>query len=450
MAATVECQKVNAELVMVNDKNYDYLAQTISSSSGNDNWIGTGQIGGKQYKRQGTKCPIIRGSGSAMGSKISTLDCSVAAPFVCGYNPNPMPQYPAYGPPRGGPMGPGMGYGPGGGFPPPPQYGAPNYPNYGAPPGAAGPGGIAPPQYDQPEIPDYDVVTSATDVSTDLMATEEADGGGSPVVYILIIALIVCAGFAYKYWKNNYASPPPEVPKSAPPKTDTTPLSTTGGDGKNVMGWKPPGDQDQPTLPPKSFDNPVFRENHQAQEEIEADEFRPDELPPGMTMEDPRNPNQNRKSSRRGTNRYNDEPFGDQRNQSSRSNKQDKYKEFEIPEGMPQWDPSAPGPTEMDSFEMGRHRVFDQMRSPAAGGPPNSMSMSRDYRQMYNDNPGRRDERDKDCDEIELELERVESFQTEITEKTVSKQESNFDFFSEDEESIYSQDYGKVEGSYAW
>ena len=97
------CQ-VNAELVAVNDKNYDYLAQTISSNSGNDNWIGTGQIGGKQYKRQGTKCPIIRGSGSAMGSKVSTLDCSVAAPFVCGYNPNPMPQYPAYGMPR-----PGMG-----------------------------------------------------------------------------------------------------------------------------------------------------------------------------------------------------------------------------------------------------------------------------------------------------------------------------------------------------
>ena len=261
MAATVECQKVNAELVQVNDKNYDYLAQTIASNSGNDNWIGTGQVGGKQYKRQGTKCPIIRGSGSAMGSKISTLDCSVAAPFVCGYNPNPMPQYPAYGMPRPGMPGPGMG-----GYPMmPPQGGPmPNYPNYGPPPGAGGPPGpMEPPQYDVPEAPDYGVVTSATDVSTDQVATEETGGGGGAAVYILIIALIVCAGVAYRYYKKNYASPPPQPPKSAPPaaKTDTTPLSTTGGDGKNVMGWKPPGDGDDgPAMPPKSFDNPVFRE----------------------------------------------------------------------------------------------------------------------------------------------------------------------------------------------
>ena len=314
--------------------------------------------------------------------------------------------------------------------------------------------------------------------------------GGGAAVYILIIALIVCAGVAYRYWKKNYSNPPPEQPKSAPPaKTDTTPLSTTGTGGKNVMGWKPPGgDGDGPT-PPKSFDNPVFREHHQQQEEIEADEFRPDELPPGMTMEDPRNPNSNkRRKSKRGENRYHDDHQDNHHHHDqgpARPNKSDRYKEFEIPEGIPQWDPSASQPTEMDSFEMGRHRVFDQMRSPAAGGPPNSMSMSRDYRQMYNDNTRPRDDRDKECIEIQRidsyqsghsinmerfesyqteltqnsqhdKFERVESFQTELTEKTISRDmerieslqtemttktapKEQFEFFSSDEnESIYS------------
>ena len=458
MAATVECQKVNAELVQVNDKNYDYLAQTIAANSGNDNWIGTGQVGGKQYKRQGTKCPIVRGSGSAMGSKISTLDCSVAAPFVCGYNPNPMPQYPAYGMPRPGMGGPGMG-----GYPMmPPQGGPmPNYPNYGMPPGAGGaPGSMAPPQYDVPEAPDYGVVTSATDVSTDQIATEEeTGGGGGAAVYILIIALVVCAGVAYRYYKKNYAEAPPQPPKSAPTasKTDTTPLSNTASsDGKNVMGWKPPGDDDDgPAMPPKSFDNPVFREQHQAAEEVEADEFRhDDQLPPGMTMDDPRNPNSNRrKQSKRGnTSRYNDEPFDDnQQPPPDRPKKGDRYKEFEIPEGIPQWDPSATAAahsTEMDSFEMGRHRVFDQMRSPAAGGPPNSMSMSRDYRQMYNDTEqrGGRNESDKECIEIELELEPTHEL-VELKQKVDEPQQQvrkdeEFGFFSSDEESIYS--YGNL------
>ena len=243
-----------------------------------------------------------------MGSKVSTLDCSVAAPFVCGYNPNPMPQYPAYGMRPGGfPMG---GMGPGGMAMPAP--GGPNamYPNYGPPMGAPAPGGpMEPPQYDAPESPDYGVSTTATDVSTDQIATEETDGGGgSPVLYLLIIALICCAFFAYRYWKKNYAQAPEEAPKAPPvSKTDTTPLSTAGGDsGKNVMGWKPP--DDGPALPPKSFDNPVFREHHQAQEEIEAREFGADELPPGMTMEDPRNPNQNLKKSKRGERgRYHDD-----------------------------------------------------------------------------------------------------------------------------------------------
>ena len=48
----------------------------------------------------------------------------------------------------------------------------PAYPNYGSPPGALPPGAMEPPQYDVPAVPDYDVVTSATDVSTDQVATE--------------------------------------------------------------------------------------------------------------------------------------------------------------------------------------------------------------------------------------------------------------------------------------
>ena len=48
----------------------------------------------------------------------------------------------------------------------------PAYPNYGPPPGALPPGAMEPPQYDVPAVPDYDVVTSATDVSTDQVATE--------------------------------------------------------------------------------------------------------------------------------------------------------------------------------------------------------------------------------------------------------------------------------------
>ena len=108
------------------------------------------------------------------------------------------------------------------------------------------------------------------------------------------------------------------------------------------MGWKPPGNDDNGPAPPKSFDNPVFREHHQQQEEVEADEFRPDELPPGMTMEDPRNPNSNkRRKSKRGENRYHDEDQHNQTHQDqgpARPNKGNKYKEFEIPEGMPQCD----------------------------------------------------------------------------------------------------------------
>jgi hypothetical protein len=90
-------------------------------------------------------------------------------------------------------------------------------------------------------------------------------------------------------------------------------------------------------------------------------------------MEDPRNPHQssNRKS-RRGESRYHDEHEGHHHHNGGRNgsqrNRKDHYKEFEIPEGIPSWDHggSAPVP-EMESFESGKHTIFDQMRSPQAG-----------------------------------------------------------------------------------
>jgi len=87
-------------------------------------------------------------------------------------------------------------------------------------------------------------------------------------------------------------------------------------------------------------------------------------------MEDPRNPHQssNRKS-RRGESRYHDEHEGHHNGRNgSQRNRKDHYKEFEIPEGIPSWDHggSAPVP-EMESFESGKHTIFDQMRSPQAG-----------------------------------------------------------------------------------
>ena len=87
LSATVECQKVEAELVQIDDRNYDFLSVKIAASRFNHNWIGGGQMKGKTYEKSGTKCPIIRVSGNSMGSEISTLDCFVAAPFVCMYNP---------------------------------------------------------------------------------------------------------------------------------------------------------------------------------------------------------------------------------------------------------------------------------------------------------------------------------------------------------------------------
>ena len=87
LSATVECQKVEAELVQIDDRNYDFLSAKIAASRFNHYWIGGGQMKGKTYEKSGTKCPIIRVFGNSMGSEISTLDCSVAAPFVCMYNP---------------------------------------------------------------------------------------------------------------------------------------------------------------------------------------------------------------------------------------------------------------------------------------------------------------------------------------------------------------------------
>ena len=87
LSATVECQKVEAELVQIDDRNYDFLSAKIAASRFNHYWIGGGQMKGKTYEKSGTKCPIIRVSGNSMGSEISTLDCSFAAPFVCMYYP---------------------------------------------------------------------------------------------------------------------------------------------------------------------------------------------------------------------------------------------------------------------------------------------------------------------------------------------------------------------------
>ena len=87
LSATVECQKVEAELVQIDDRNYDFLSAKIAASRFNHYWIGGGQIGGKTYEKSETKCPIILVSGNSMESEISSLDCSFAAPFVCMYYP---------------------------------------------------------------------------------------------------------------------------------------------------------------------------------------------------------------------------------------------------------------------------------------------------------------------------------------------------------------------------
>ena len=277
LSATVECQKVEAELVQINDRNYDYLSAKIAASSGNDNWIGGGQLGGKTYKKSGTKCPIIRGSGSSMGPKISTLDCSVAAPFVCMYNPMAMMMPPGYGAPGAYPYPP-----PGGGAPapypypypappagmaPPPGYAMP--PGYGAPPGGVTemPPGMSPPLYEVPEndpvTPDYDNDYGDYD---EVEAEEDGGGGGTNVVLpILVILLVCCAFFAYRYYKKNYGTKPePPKPKTAaPPKaTEEQQLSpkTPQQPNKNMVGWTPPGQE------PKSFDNPVFRESNDIQD----------------------------------------------------------------------------------------------------------------------------------------------------------------------------------------
>ena len=88
-----------------------------------------------------------------------------------------------------------------------------------------------------------------------------------------------------------------------------------------------------------------------------------------MTMEDPRNPNQSsRRQSRRGESRYHDEHEQNGHRNGSQRKRKDHYKEFEIPEGIPSWDHGGPGPVpEMESFESGKHTIFDQMRSPQAG-----------------------------------------------------------------------------------
>ena len=51
------------------------------------------------------------------------------------------------------------------------------------------------------------------------------------------------------------------------------------------------------------------------------------------------------------------------------------------------------------------------MRSPQAGGPPNSMSMSRDYRQMYNDDSRHRDSADKEYVESDSNVYHVETLE---------------------------------------
>ena len=71
----------------------------------------------------------------------------------------------------------------------------------------------------------------------------------------------------------------------------------------------------------------------------------------------------------------------------------------------------------MESFESGRHRVFDKMRSPQAGGPPNSMSMTRDYRQQYNDDPRHRESNDKEYVQSDSDPDQAVIYQVENFEK---------------------------------
>ena len=344
--ATAECLKLEATLVQIDDKNYDYLAATVSSTSGNDNWIGGGQLGGKSYKKAGTKCPIIRGSGSSMGPKISTLDCSVAAPFICGYNPMPaMPAYPpGYGYPAAPPGYPG--YPPPAGYPQQPVYPGQPPPGYGAPYGPPGadpnavPGLVPPPMYGEPASPEYGAPASPEypaydgDYAGEEVVAEEEGGGSNATIPILIILLVVIVGFGYRYYKQNYANKPePPAAKPAPATAvgsneDDAALSpkTPQGTNKNILGWKGPQDDSENQL--KSFDNPVFRDNP---DQYEAEEFKQDELPPGMTMDDPRKPNTGPRKSKRGEHsRYHDEQEGSNRRGSSRK---DKYRDFEIPEG---------------------------------------------------------------------------------------------------------------------
>ena len=388
----------------------DWIQSKVAETSGNDNWVGNSKVFGKETKRTAKTCPLLRGSGP--DRKVIPSDCTSANPFICEYNRNRPPA--GYGPPGGGyaPHGypaPG-GYAPApGGYPAQPSYPQPYPPSYqpgygAAPPPAAG----VPPPPDYGSAPgtvdkSYDIPDTNPETTTKEIDVEPNEGGNSKkvVLPILIIrkavnysshrnifhnnycnefsVLIIGAFLAYRYWKKNYASdskvPPKQQVQHDPDKTQLNPATPTTSHEKSA--WNDRGN----TLPsngPHSFENPMFQSEHfqshsQSHEMAEAtynESSIEDQLPPGMTMEDPRDPEtrtlSRRKSSRRDGSRYRDEPR--HRDES----------EFEIPPGLPHQD--------WPSHRTNGHQIFDPMISPQSGGPPNSMTFQRDYRQQYHDN----------------------------------------------------------------
>lgn len=396
VSASASCMKYNAMLASVNDRNIDYLVTMVAEKSGNDVWVGDSNVRGRPVKRTAKSCPMMKGSGP--DQKVMAADCTSANPFICefqpgrppmmpggggfggGYAPAPAPYAPpaapypgpaGYGPPAAAapynpyPPATSGGYGPPAAAPYPPPAGSQpeTFPNYGLPDAVA----AAPTDSPDPPVPDVEP------------EPEPVNKTSKALVPIMIILLICLAFFAYKYWKKNFSGKPSKsiIQAKRPSNEDGARLQPNN---PNEIPWNPP----------QSFENPVFQQEQEQhasraashEQHHEMEQFRPpsyesSQVPAGMTMDDPRDHHKNisrSKSGRSRGGRYNEKDYsvGADSGQPTPANRRRDESEFELAEGLP-------------ANEWGRGDVFNQMLSPETGGPPNSMTWQRDYRQQFHD-----------------------------------------------------------------
>jgi hypothetical protein len=368
----------------------------VAEKSGNDVWVGDSNVRGRPVKRTAKSCPMMKGSGP--DQKVMAADCTSANPFICEFQPGRQPMMPGgggfgggyapapapYAPPAAPYPGP-AGYGP-------PAAAAPYNPYPPATSGGYGPPAAAPyppPAGSQPEtFPNYglpDAVAAAPTDSPDPPVPdvepepEPVNKTSKALVPIMIILLICLAFFAYKYWKKNFSG--------KPSKSIIQAKRPSNEDGARLQPNTP---NEIPWNPPQSFENPVFQQEQEQhasraashEQHHEMEQFRPpsyesSQVPAGMTMDDPRDHHKNisrSKSGRSRGGRYNEKDYsvGAESGQPTPSNRRRDESEFELAEGLP-------------ANEWGRGDVFNQMISPETGGPPNSMTWQRDYRQQFHD-----------------------------------------------------------------